>query len=212
MNVPSLLRLEEHKALSDIELSGSVLDLGGEKNSEYLRFFRGQFETTTLNFSEKAQPDIQHDLETPLPVADNSYDHVLLVNVLEHVFEYRALLREAVRVLKPGGSIVVIVPFLFPIHPSPEDYHRFTSSALEMELSLAGLRAVSVRALGNGVFTSRYLLLDRLLPKPLRILNFYTCRYIASGLDVCMETVARALGKKYKKEEYALGYCAVARK
>lgn len=212
VSTPSLLRLEEHKALSAITLSGRVLDLGGDKNSEYLRFFKGTFETTTVNFSENARPDIVHDLEKPLPIPDLSYDHVVLFNVLEHIFEYRALLREAVRVLKPGGSIIVVVPFLFPVHPSPEDYRRFSGSALRKELELLGLHGVSVRVLGGGVFTARYLLLDRLLPRPLRLLNFYTCRYVAGGLDVLARELSRVLGKNYDPETYALGFCATAKK
>jgi len=212
MNIPSLLRTEEHKALSHITLSGCVLDLGGDKNSEYLRFFGGTFETTTLNFSPSARPDIVHDLEQPLPIDTGSYDYVLLINVLEHIFEYRALLREAARVVKPGGGIVIVVPFLFPVHPSPEDYHRFTASALRKEMEVAGLQGVSVQALGGGVFATRYLLLDRLLPKPLRVLNFYTVRYVAHALDALFVGLARASGKKYDTSDYALGYVVVASK
>ncbi len=212
LNVPSLLRLEEHTAISGIMLSGRVLDLGGDKNSEYLRFFQGTFTTTTLNFSAEARPDILHDLEKPLPIADESYDNVLLINVLEHIFEYRALLCEAARVLKPGGSIVVVVPFLFPVHPSPEDYRRFTASALIKELEIVGLKNISVQALGSGVFASQYLLLDRLLPKPLRFLNFYTCRYVALALDKSIEWLAYVFGKEYDKRNYPLGYCVLAHK
>ena len=210
MHIPSLLRIEEHKALSGVTLSGRALDLGGDKNSEYLRFFRGTFDTTTLNFSPEARPDIVHDLEQTLPIKDGSYDHALLINVLEHIFDYRALLQEARRVVKPGGSIVIVVPYLFPVHPSPEDYHRFTASALKKELEVAGLRDIRVQALGGGVFAARYLLLDRLLPRPLRIISFYTARYAAYGLDAFLIALTRMLGKKYVPEDYALGYCAVA--
>ncbi len=212
MNVPSLLRLEEHKALSHIELSGRVLDLGGDMNSEYVCFFKGQFKTTTLNVDEKARPDILHDLEEPLPVKNDSYDHVLLINVLEHIFAYRQLLTEARRVLKPGGQLVIVVPFLFPVHPSPGDYHRFTTSALRKELSIVGLQDISVCVLGSGIFAARYVLLDRLLPKSLRLLNFYTCRYLAYALDALAETFSRTSRKKYGKGDYALGYCAIAHK
>lgn len=211
-SIPSLLRLEEHKALSSLTLSGNVLDLGGDKNAEYLHFFKGTFETTTVNFNEKARPDILHNLEEPLPVADSLYDHVVLCNVLEHIFEYRPLLREAVRVLKSGGSIIIIVPFLFPVHPSPQDYRRFSASALYKELEILGLQDISVRALGTGVFAARYVLLDRLLPRPLRLLHFYTCRYAVYGLDALMGVLARAGGKRYDRDEYALGYCATAKK
>lgn len=212
MGIPSLLRLEEHAALSRIELSGRVLDLGGDKNSEYLRFFRGQFNTTTLNFNEKTQPDILHDLENPLPIADDSYDHALLMNVLEHIFEYRALLQEIVRVLRPGGSIVLTVPLLYPFHASPGDYHRFTATMLEKELEKEGFVDIHIQPLGSGVFAAQYLLLDRLLPRPLRGINFYSCRYVAQTLDHGLERLSSLLGKKYNKADYALGHCVVAHK
>lgn len=212
MDIPSLLRFEEHKALVQITLSGRVLDLGGDKNSEYLRFFKGTFETTTLNLSSKTRPDIVHDLEKPLPIADGSYDHVLLMNVLEHIFEYRALLQEAVRVLRPGGSIVLTVPLLYPFHASPGDYHRFTATMLEKELEKEGFVDIHIQSLGSGVFAARYLLLDRLIPRPLRVVNFYSCRYVVQALDRGVEGLSRFLGKKYDKADYALGHCVVAHK
>lgn len=212
MGIPSLLRLEEHKALASVSLSGRVLDLGGDKNSEYLRFIGGNFETTSVNMSEDARPDIFHDLEKPLPLSDASYDHVLLINVLEHIFEYQALLSEACRVVRPGGSIVIVVPYLFPVHPSPDDFHRLTKTALERALQKAGFADSRITALGSGVFAAQYLLLDRLLPKPLRAVSFFTWRYVVRALDTLLVQIANLLGKHYLPEEYALGYCAVARK
>lgn len=211
-SVPSLLRLEEHRAFSGITLSGQVLDLGGDKNSEYTSFFKGEFKITTVNISKDAGPDVLCDLEKPLPIADASFDHVLLVNALEHVFEYRALLLETVRVLKPKGSLVIVVPFLFPEHPSPNDYHRFTSSALRMELERLGFNNISVKTLGNGVFSTRYLLIDRLLPSFVRFFNYYTFRYLFAFSDYFLIKIAKIFNKKYKPEYYALGFCVVSKK
>jgi glycosyltransferase involved in cell wall biosynthesis/ubiquinone/menaquinone biosynthesis C-methylase UbiE len=45
-----------------------------------------------------------------LPFADNSFDKVLMTEVLEHLAEDRAAMREVLRVLKPGGTLALSVP------------------------------------------------------------------------------------------------------
>lgn len=211
-SIPSLLRTAEHAALARLTLSGKVLDLGGEKGSEYLSFIKGEFAVTTVNLDLDAAPDITHDLEKPLPISSASYDHVLLINVLEHIFDYQQLLNEAVRVVRPGGSIIIVVPFLFPIHPSPSDFWRFSGQTLERLLLSLGLESVRVHPLGSGVFSARYVMLDRLLPTPLRFLGYHTLRHVVSLADHVFVIVARVLGKKYRKEDYALGYLVKGRR
>jgi SAM-dependent methyltransferase len=53
--------------------------------------------------------DVQADITT-LPFADESFDAVLCSHVLEHVEDDRAAMRELVRVLRPGGWALVMVP------------------------------------------------------------------------------------------------------
>lgn len=54
---------------------------------------------------------VQLDLNArPLPYPDASFDLVTCSEVLEHVENYRAVLREIQRVLKPGGLMVVTTP------------------------------------------------------------------------------------------------------
>jgi SAM-dependent methyltransferase len=48
-----------------------------------------------------------------LPFADNAFDAVLLNEVLEHVSNDRETLREALRVTRPGGRVIVFVPNRF---------------------------------------------------------------------------------------------------
>ncbi len=48
--------------------------------------------------------------ETMLPLRDGALDRILLVHVLEHTEQPRALLDECWRVLAPGGKILIIVP------------------------------------------------------------------------------------------------------
>lgn len=206
MELHSLLRRAENEALSEVTLSGKVLDLGGDKRSTYQRLMRGTFETTVVNLSDESEPDVRHDLELPLPFPDASYDAVLLINVLEHVFECRQLIQEARRVLKPGGQAIIVVPFLFPIHPSPHDYWRFTRESLERLLSDAGFTAVTVRPLGSGVFAARSQMLNRLLPGPIRFFDYVIMRPCAELADRLFNALARATGKQYVPADYPLGY------
>jgi SAM-dependent methyltransferase len=46
----------------------------------------------------------------PLPYADRTFDLVTCTEVLEHVENYRGVLREIFRVLKPGGVVIVSTP------------------------------------------------------------------------------------------------------
>ncbi len=61
-----------------------------------------------------------------LPIRDNSFDLVLCLSVLEHVQDPFACGREIERVLKPGGELYCIVPFLFPMHAHPHHYYNMT--------------------------------------------------------------------------------------
>mgnify|MGYP003394408000 FL=1 len=66
------------------------------------------------NFAECA-PDIHIDIEqTPWPLADSSFDYILMKHVLEHVgadfSTFDRVMRELYRVIAPGGIIEIHVP------------------------------------------------------------------------------------------------------
>jgi SAM-dependent methyltransferase len=84
-----------------------------------------------------------------LPVRTASVDHVLLTEVLEHCPDAPAVLREAARVLRPGGRLFLTIPFLWPLHDAPYDEQRFTPFAVARMLRDAGFADADVRAMGG---------------------------------------------------------------
>ena len=57
---------------------------------------------------ERGFPAVRVDIEKPLPFADDSFDHVVCSEVLEHLFDPRTALKEMVRIA--SRSVVVTVP------------------------------------------------------------------------------------------------------
>lgn len=55
--------------------------------------------------------EVRFEDVTRLTFADGSFDGILSLDVLEHVPDYTQALREFVRVLKPGGTLVATFPF-----------------------------------------------------------------------------------------------------
>lgn len=92
-----------------------------------------------------SRPDVMGDA-CALPFAAASADAILCTEVIEHVMEPGTLLKEAHRVLKPGGSLLLSAPFTWHVHDEPHDYWRFTEYGLRLLCERAGFRVATVRA------------------------------------------------------------------
>lgn len=92
--------------------------------------------------------DIVADAYT-VPLADASVDTVLLTEVLEHLEEPDRALREANRLLRPGGGVILTTPLLFPVHGAPRDFYRYSPHGLDHLLRATGFEQVSVRPLSG---------------------------------------------------------------
>ena len=98
------------------------------------------------NIYEK--PDLQWDGQT-IPLGDGTVDSALATEVFEHCPEPEVVMRETLRVLKPGGFLFFTVPFLWPLHCVPNDEYRYTPFALQRHLKNAGFEQIQLRGLGG---------------------------------------------------------------
>ena len=84
-----------------------------------------------------------------LDFPDNSFDSIFTTEVLEHLFRPDPLLREMLRVLRPGGTIFLTTPFLWPEHEKPYDYARYSTFGLKALLEKNGFEQVTVERRGH---------------------------------------------------------------
>lgn len=98
-----------------------------------------------------AQADtVTHDLNLkPWPFDAESFDGMLCTEVLEHIPDPAAFLREAARVLKPGGLMVLTTPLVWPEHEAPHDYFRYTQFGLRCLAEQAGFTVERVEPRGG---------------------------------------------------------------
>lgn len=81
------------------------------------------------------------------PLRDGEFESVLCNQVLEHVFTPDAFLQEVHRVMRPGGKLLLTVPFLWDEHEQPFDYARYSSFGLRALLERNGFRIIEHRKL-----------------------------------------------------------------
>ncbi|WP_455244324.1 class I SAM-dependent methyltransferase [Petrachloros mirabilis] len=94
------------------------------------------------------KPDLEWDGCT-LPLDDGTVNIALATELFEHCPSPEMVMKEAFRVLQPGGLLFFTVPFLWPLHDVPHDEYRYTPFALERHLRDAGFEEVVIRALGG---------------------------------------------------------------
>ena len=93
--------------------------------------------------------DIVSDI-TRIPEPDASFDAIMCIEVLEHVPDSLAAVRELSRLLKPGGRLIVSSPFCSLTHFAP--YHFATGLSrywYEQHLPACGLEIEDLQLNGN---------------------------------------------------------------
>lgn len=83
---------------------------------------------------------------TALPLGDSSVSRAVSDNVLEHLPNPQSAIKEMYRILEIGGFAYVCIPFMYPFHPSPSDYQRFTHKGIVKLMEGFDVVEIGVRA------------------------------------------------------------------
>ncbi|MGY3214971.1 class I SAM-dependent methyltransferase [Mucilaginibacter sp. HD30] len=123
----------------------------------------GRYLGVDLDMNPKAEHHIDFDSKTTLP--DNYADIVLSNQVLEHVDSPSGYLKEALRILKPGGSIILTTHGYWYYHPTPNDYWRWTSAGLRKTVEDSGFEVKSFHGIMGLAASGLQLLQDAIINK-----------------------------------------------
>jgi SAM-dependent methyltransferase len=134
--------------------AGPLLDVGCG-TMPYRALFAGAEPYEGLEIDQernRANPRVSHFYAgDTFPLADERYAAILCSQVLEHSFTPERLLGECLRVLRPGGALLLTIPFLWPEHEQPWDSQRFTCFGLQRRLEASGFRVERILKLNPGL-------------------------------------------------------------
>ncbi|MEO6611860.1 MAG: class I SAM-dependent methyltransferase [Chitinophagaceae bacterium] len=149
-----------HKAIASVVskyANGKVLDIGcGYK--PYKKIFAGNKTVTAytgcdLNQTSLDTVDIIYDGKK-IPLLGESIDTIFSTQVIEHVFDHGQILREAYRLLKMNGKIILSAPLYWPVHGEPHDFYRFTKFGLDALLKKNGFKTLEIMENGGAWATA----------------------------------------------------------
>jgi SAM-dependent methyltransferase len=138
--------LEEHA-------TGTLVDVGCGHAPLYEAYRERVTDVLLVDWNhsahENALVDVRCDLNEGIACGPASADTVLATDVLEHLHRPEVLFAESARILRPGGKLLIGVPFLYWIHEQPHDYHRYTEFRLRQLCAAHGFDIKSLEPIGG---------------------------------------------------------------
>ena len=181
-------------------INGKTLDIGcGQK--PYEKLFNSSWyiglEVDTIENRKNKKADYFYDGKT-FPFQDNEFESVIVNEVFEHVFNPVDFLKEIYRVLKPGGTLLITVPFVWDEHEQPYDYGRYTSFGLQYILKKSGFEIIEHRKSICDIRVIFQLLNGYIFKKTVThniYANIFITAFLMSPFNIFGELLSRVLPK-----------------
>lgn len=172
------------------QITGRVLDVGCADGPIRNRLaagvdYVGLDYPATADGLYRTKPQVFGSAER-LPFCDACFDTVVILDVLEHIASPTEAIGELARVTKPGGILLLTIPYGYPLHDAPHDYQRLTRFALQRSLASAGFGQLDIQEVGTAHHTAG-------LARSLSLANWVLRAVSAPGLRSLMIPVALAL-------------------
>jgi SAM-dependent methyltransferase len=148
--IQNLIQYRQMGPIVAAHASGRVLDVGAGKLAwrPLLQQHCRPYQSADV-VRQHPELDYLFDLTKPVPLATASFDTIFCNSVLEHVQDPGAGLSEIHRIVRPGGKVILSVPFLFYLHGEPDDYFRFTPAGIQLLCRRAGFDVVACSSVGG---------------------------------------------------------------
>ena len=137
-------------ATRSADIGGTFLDLGAG-NQPFRPWYEDKVDRVIAADAAPLPGLDVISFAAPLPFREGVFDSILCTSVLEHVDNAEQAIAEIVRVLSPGGRLLITVPFLYPEHEAPHDYWRTTHHGLRSVLERHGLVVDDMSAQGGPI-------------------------------------------------------------
>lgn len=196
-------------------ICGKVLDVGAGAFNRYGGLFASE-SYVRVDIITAPNIDVVADVHS-LPFPNNSFPAVVSTQVIEHVREPLLVVEEMLRVLVPGGILLITAPQMNELHEEPFDYWRYTRYGLRQLVESKGGEVINTIQRG-GVMAVLAQIIIRYLIDRFRVYDMTTPSWVKGGVFIAGSLITRLslwLDKRMHSvaaRKHSLGWLILARK
>ena len=199
---------------------GNVLDVGCGQSPYKFLLNSAETKYFGIDIVDAEKFDYNNSDITPfngedIPFENGKFDAVICTEVLEHVQNYQRLINEMYRVMKPGSTGIITIPWSARYHYIPYDFFRYTPTSLQTMFGKFSKGKIRARGTDISNITNKVIVLwfRNLLPSQLWKWIFVPVWIALSPILIIVVLLAHlSLILNFGSDEDPLGYTIIVKK